>query len=66
MDTAKSNRKIMRLPEVIDRTGYKRSSIYNFIKEGSFPAYKRIGPRAVGWDSEEIQAWIDTRLSDDG
>lgn len=56
----------MRLPEVIDRTGYKRSSIYNFIKEGSFPAYKRIGPRAVGWDSEEIQAWIDTRLSDDG
>ena len=56
-------RRIMRLPEVIHSTGYKRSSIYNFMKEGSFPDCKSLGGRAVGWDSEEIQAWIDTRLS---
>lgn len=58
-------RRILRLPEVIHLTGYSRSSIYNFIKEGAFPKAKKLGPRAraVGWDSHEIQAWIDERLN---
>lgn len=55
-------RRILRLPEVTHSTGYRRSSIYNFIKEGAFPKAKKLGPRAVGWDSHEIQEWIDARL----
>ena len=57
-----NTRYIMRLPEVIDKTGYKRASIYNFMKNGSFPQCRRIGPRAVGWDSLEIEAWIAQQL----
>ena len=55
-------RRIMRLPEVIAATGYKRSSIYNFMDRGEFPKCRRIGPRAVGWDSLEIEAWIRSKL----
>lgn len=57
-----SKRYIMRLPEVIQQTGYKRASIYNFMKDGTFPQSRRIGPRAVGWDSLEIEAWIAKQL----
>lgn len=56
-------RRIMRMPEVTSITGYSRASIYNFMAEGSFPKSKKLGPRAVGWDSHEIQAWIDERLN---
>ncbi len=57
-----SQRRIMRLPEVIEKTGYKRQSIYNFMKAGTFPQARRIGPRAVGWDSLEVEAWIAKQL----
>lgn len=57
-----SVRYIMRLPEVIAATGYKRSSIYNFMERGDFPKCRKIGPRAVGWDSLEIEAWIRCKL----
>ncbi|MGI3747122.1 MAG: AlpA family transcriptional regulator [Janthinobacterium lividum] len=49
----------MRLPEVIQKTGYRRSSIYQMMQEGKFPKPKPLGPRAVGWSSEEIQEWVD-------
>ncbi|MGG7647326.1 helix-turn-helix transcriptional regulator [Pseudomonas sp. ES4] len=56
------NRRVMRLPEVMQATGYKRSSIYELMQKGKFPQAKSIGTRAVGWNSEEIQAWVDARL----
>ncbi|MGQ7956383.1 AlpA family phage regulatory protein [Pseudomonas sp. SP16.1] len=56
------SRRIMRLPEVISATGYKRSSIYLFMDRGEFPRCRRIGPRAVGWDSLEIENWVAEKL----
>ena len=56
-------RHIMRRDEVEQKTGFKRAHIYNLIKEGKFPRAKRIGLRAVGWDSLEIEQWITERLS---
>jgi prophage regulatory protein len=40
---------ISRLPQVRSRTGLSRSTIYNRIKERSFPAPIRLGPRTIGW-----------------
>lgn len=57
-----SPRYIMRLPEVIHTTGYKRSSIYHLMKDGRFPRARSLGARAVGWDSSEVHAWVDSRL----
>ena len=56
-------RHIMRRDEVERKTGFKRAHIYNLMKEGKFPQAKRIGMRAVGWDSLEIEQWITERLA---
>jgi prophage regulatory protein len=55
-------RHIMRREEVERKTGFKRAHIYNLMKEGKFPQAKRIGLRAVGWDSLEIEQWVVERL----
>lgn len=55
---------IERLPSVIKRTGYGRSSIYQMMKNGTFPKCRKLGPRAVGWCSDEIDHWIDSRLNE--
>ncbi|HBN9846903.1 TPA: AlpA family transcriptional regulator [Pseudomonas aeruginosa] len=55
-------RSILRLPQVIDVTGYKRTSIYRMMKNSTFPKSHRIGARAVGWDSAEILDWVKSRL----
>lgn len=56
-------RHIMRRDEVERKTGFKRAHIYNLMKERKFPQAKRIGLRAVGWDSLEIERWISERLA---
>lgn len=57
-----NGRYIMRRDEVEQRTGFKRAHIYNLMKEGKFPLSRRIGMRAVGWDSAEIERWVADRL----
>ncbi|MGC3094884.1 AlpA family transcriptional regulator [Pseudomonas aeruginosa] len=41
--------RIIRLKEVIDSTGLARSTIYKYIKEGTFPKPVSLGDRCVGW-----------------
>lgn len=55
-------RRLLRLPEVMLRTGYKRSHIYNLMRRGDFPTTVKLGTRAVAWDSVEIDMWISERL----
>ena len=57
-------KRFIRLPEVISRTGYRRTSIYEKIAEGTFPAPIKLGPRAVAWVSEEIDKWMDARVAE--
>jgi prophage regulatory protein len=54
--------RILRRSEVEAKTGFKRAHIYSLIKEGEFPRPLRLGVRAVGWDSVEIDQWITARL----
>ena len=54
---------ILRLPAVRERTGLPTSTIYHYIRLGSFPKQIVLGPRSVGWRSEEIDAWVDSRQS---
>ena len=54
--------KILRLPEVKDRTGLSRSTVYLRISEGRFPTPVSLGGRAVGWLESEIEQWIQDRI----
>ena len=58
-----NERRILRLEEVEARSGFKRAHIYNLMKKRQFPQALRLGVRAVGWDSIEIDQWIDERVN---
>lgn len=61
--TAIAEHRILRRAEVEARTGFKRAHIYNLMKKRQFPQALRLGVRAVGWDSIEIDQWIDERVN---
>lgn len=54
--------KIIRLPQVIELTTYKRSSIYRLMDEGKFPKPIKIGARAVAWLEEDINQWLESKI----
>jgi len=53
--------KILRLPAVKATTGLGRSAIYSGMVSGTFPKSVRLGPRTIGWRSEDITAWVESR-----
>jgi prophage regulatory protein len=55
---------VLRLNEVIAKTGRSRASIYADIERGSFPAPIKLGPRAIGFLSDEIDGWISERVAE--
>ncbi len=60
---------ILRFPQVTTRTGLSRSTIYNRLDpshktyDPTFPKPISLGPRLVGWSSEEVDQWIEETLS---
>ncbi len=56
-----SQARVWRLPEVIKQTGLSRSTIYEKIGNGEFPRQFNLGPRSVGWLSDDVLGWIDSR-----
>ena len=59
-----STGRVWRLPEVMTQTGLSRSTIYDLIGRGEFPRQFNLGPRAVGWVSEDVLAWIDEKIGE--
>ena len=70
--TEKPKRSFIRLPEVLSRTGYGRTSIYRKMEDGSFPKSVKLGgppkdpsifdSRAVAWIEDEVDQWVDARI----
>lgn len=52
---------IYRLPSVVAACGISRSTIYEMIGRGEFPAPVKLGARAVGWRRRDIEAWLESR-----
>lgn len=53
---------VLRAWDVARRVGVCRNTLYNWIADGTFPASHKIGKRAVGWNSAEIDAWLASRF----
>ena len=58
-----SSKNILRLPQVIQKTGMSRATIYAYLKQSNFPAPISLGVRSVGWISSEVDQWIDSRIA---
>ena len=53
---------ILRRPQVEQRTGLSRSTLYQYMKDGDFPKPVLLGSRAVGWVESDISDWIAARV----
>ena len=53
--------KILRIPAVVEKTGYSRASIYRLVALNQFPRPRQLGARAVGWFEADIETWLATR-----
>jgi prophage regulatory protein len=54
---------ILRITDVMVRTGLARSTIYLRIQQGKFPKPIPLGSNhVVGWLSSEIDSWIDQQV----
>lgn len=52
---------IVRINSVVQMTGLSKSSIYSFERSGTFPKRIKLGVRAVGWDADDVAAWVKAR-----
>ncbi|HBS0460406.1 helix-turn-helix transcriptional regulator [Serratia ureilytica] len=50
--------KLIRLSEVIRKTGFGKTWIYKLISVGKFPKQIKIGERAVAFIESEVDEWI--------
>lgn len=54
---------IQRLPDVLSTFGVSRSHIYQQVKDGLFIKPIRLGKRAVGWPSNEVNTLLSARIA---
>lgn len=52
---------LLRLPQVLAKTGRGRTAILDDVKAGRFPRPVKIGSAAM-WPASEVEAWIQDRI----
>lgn len=56
--------RMLRFPDVMNKTGLSKSAIYGRIRSHEFPAPIPLGPRAVGFVAHEVDAWLRGLIAD--
>jgi prophage regulatory protein len=56
--------RLLRLPQVIDRTGLGKTKLYELQKDGLFPMRIKITAHAVAWIEEEVETWIAGKVAE--
>ena len=54
--------KLLRLPELCEKTGYKKSTIWLKISKGEFPKQIKMSSRISVWLESEIDDWITKKI----
>ena len=68
-------KRFIRLPEVLSRTGFGRTTIYRKMEDGSFPSSVKLDgrppknpeafdSRAIAWIEDEVDQWVEDRIED--
>ena len=74
-DTIVRQKRLIRLSEVLSRTGFGRTSIYRKMEDGSFPSSVKLDgrppknpeafdSRAIAWIEDEVEQWIESRIDE--
>jgi prophage regulatory protein len=62
MDNSVKPVSILRIKQVLQKTGIGRSTLYNKIKSREFPPPIKLGERSSGWIASEVDAWLLNRM----
>ena len=54
--------RLIRLPEVMQLTGIGKTTVYEHMKNGTFPKSYRVCTRLSAWRLSEIRTWINERV----
>lgn len=55
--------RLLRLPEVEEVTGCKKSTIYELMRAGKFPRSIRVHARMVAWPETAVLQWVQDRIA---
>lgn len=55
---------IIRMRDVLRMVGLSRATIYNRMRQGTFPAAVPLGDVARGWLRSEVEQWIAERVGE--
>lgn len=56
--------RLLSLRRVCEMTSLGRGTVYALVKRGEFPAQIRVSSGRVAWIAEEIEQWIDWRITE--
>lgn len=54
---------ILKRAEVVKLVGLGYSTIWRLEKAGEFPARKQLSVGRVGWRRDEVESWVEGRVS---
>lgn len=55
--------RILRLRDVLQQTGMARSTLYQAMKRGEFPAAISVYGASTGWVQSEVSDWVNARIA---
>ena len=58
-----NSERLLRMPEVEQRTGLRKSALYQAIKEQRFPRGVKLTARCIAWPESSVDAWIAERIA---
>ena len=53
--------KLLRMKNVLEKTGLGRSTVYALMKEKDFPQSIRVSGRSVAWVEADVDEWINKK-----
>ena len=53
--------RMLRFPDVIERSGLSRTTIWRRVRAKTFPAPVQLGANSIGWPESVITEWVESR-----
>lgn len=59
-----AERRLIRLPQVLDIVACSKTEVYRLIRAGKFPKPVPLGARSSAWLVDEVQAFVADRIAE--
>jgi prophage regulatory protein len=56
--------RVIRFPELSQKIGVSRTTIFLWEKRGKFPKRFSLGPNSIAWDLDSVNEWLESRTSE--